>query len=192
MNIINESGFYSLVMGSKLPSAKKFKLWVTREVLPSIRKHGVYATENFIEQTLSDPDYAIRIFTELKKERQRRREAEELVEIQSRQIDDLKTRTTYYDLILACKTPVAVSYIAQDYGMNPIRFNRMLKEFGIQHRVGNSWVLNSKYIESGYVKSCLVSEAHPEFGMITKWTQKGREFLYYFLKSEGILPKIEL
>ena len=152
----------------------------------------MYATENFIEQTLSDPDYAIRIFTELKKERQRRREAEELVEIQSRQIDDLKTRTTYYDLILACKTPVAVSYIAQDYGMNPIRFNRMLKEFGIQHRVGNSWVLNSKYIESGYVKSCLVSEAHPEFGMITKWTQKGREFLYYFLKSEGILPKIEL
>ena len=62
--IINESGLYSLILGSKLPSAKKFKRWVTSEVLPSIRKHGAYMTDETIEQVLSDPDTIIRLTTQ--------------------------------------------------------------------------------------------------------------------------------
>ena len=62
--LINESGLYSLVMSSKLPTAKKFKRWVTSEVLPSIRKHGAYMTDETIEQVLSDPDTIIRLTTQ--------------------------------------------------------------------------------------------------------------------------------
>ena len=68
--LINESGLYSLILSSKLPTAKKFKRWVTNEVLPSIRKHGVYATEMTIEKTLSDPDYIIQILSAFKKEKE--------------------------------------------------------------------------------------------------------------------------
>ena len=63
--IINESGLYSLVLSSKLPTAKKFKRWVTGEVIPSIRKHGMYATQSTVEQMLADPDTAIRLLSEI-------------------------------------------------------------------------------------------------------------------------------
>lgn len=69
---INESGLYSLILSSKLPTAKKFKRWVTTEVLPTIRKHGMYANEETIEKMLADPDSMIKILTELKKEREQR------------------------------------------------------------------------------------------------------------------------
>lgn len=72
MTIINESGLYSLVMSSKLPSAKAFKRWVTSEVLPSIRRHGAYVTPSTLEEMISDPDTAIRLFTALRDEREQR------------------------------------------------------------------------------------------------------------------------
>ena len=71
--IINESGLYSLVLSSKLPNAKKFKHWITHEVIPIIRKHGAYMTPDVIERTLTDPDYIIQLATTLKEERQKRR-----------------------------------------------------------------------------------------------------------------------
>ena len=70
MVIINESGLYSLILSSKLDSAKRFKHWVTSEVLPSIRKHDAYMTNEAIERTLTDPDYLIQLATALKKERE--------------------------------------------------------------------------------------------------------------------------
>lgn len=72
MTMINESGLYSLVMSSKLPSAKAFKRWVTSEVLPSIRRHGAYVTPSTLEEMISDPDAAIRLFTALRDEREQR------------------------------------------------------------------------------------------------------------------------
>lgn len=74
--IINESGLYSLVLSSKLPSAKRFKRWVTSEVLPSIRKHGLYATPDTVEQMIADPDTAIRLLTQLKEERAEKKKLE--------------------------------------------------------------------------------------------------------------------
>ena len=73
--IINESGVYSLIFGSKLESAKRFKHWVTSEVLPSIRKHGAYATDATIDNIIADPDFGIRLLQELKDERIRTKEA---------------------------------------------------------------------------------------------------------------------
>lgn len=80
--LINESGLYSLVLRSQLPTAKQFKNWVTKEVLPTIRKHGVYATESFVEKAISDPDAMIIVLTELKVERQQRLVAESKAALQ--------------------------------------------------------------------------------------------------------------
>lgn len=80
MTLINESGLYSLVLQSKLPKAKAFKHWVTADVLPSVRKHGAYLTPEKIEEVLSDPDTMIKLCTQLKEERAKRREAEAKLE----------------------------------------------------------------------------------------------------------------
>ena len=74
--VINESGLYSLIIGSKLPTAKRFKRWVTSEVLPAIRKHGAYATAPTIDKILDDPDYGIRLLQNLKEEREKRKALE--------------------------------------------------------------------------------------------------------------------
>lgn len=76
MKMVNESGLYSLIIGSKLPTAKRFKRWVTSEVLPTIRKHGAYATAPTIDKILDDPDYGIRLLQNLKEEREKRKALE--------------------------------------------------------------------------------------------------------------------
>ncbi|HAR6498506.1 TPA: phage antirepressor, partial [Staphylococcus pseudintermedius] len=111
MTIINESGLYSLIFSSKLESAKRFKRWVTSEVLPAIRKHGIYATDSVIEQSIQNPDYIIHVLTEFKKEREGRLVAEQ-------QVQELKPKATYYDLVLQNKSLLSVSKIAKDYGMS--------------------------------------------------------------------------
>lgn len=88
MTTINESGLYSLVMSSKLESAKRFKHWVTSEVLPSIRKHGAYMSSEVIERTLTDPDYLIQLATALKEERQARKLAENEKELANKTIEE--------------------------------------------------------------------------------------------------------
>lgn len=79
MVTINESGLYSLILGSRKPEAKQFKRWITHEVIPSIRKHGAYITPETMEQTLKDPDYIIGVITALKKEQDARKVLEEKV-----------------------------------------------------------------------------------------------------------------
>lgn len=76
-NFVNEDGLYDVILDSRKPEAKRFRKWITSEVLPSIRKHGAYMTNEVIERTLTDPDYLIQLATQLKKERQLRLEAEE-------------------------------------------------------------------------------------------------------------------
>ena len=79
--LINESGLYSLILSSKLPTAREFKRWVTHDVLPSIRKHGAYMTEQTVERILSNPDTLIRLATDLKHEREARKQAEQQVKV---------------------------------------------------------------------------------------------------------------
>ncbi|RLY76399.1 phage antirepressor, partial [Staphylococcus hominis] len=119
VTLINESGLYSLIFSSKLESAKRFKRWVTSEVLPAIRKHGIYATDNVIAQTIQNPDYIIHVLTEFKKEREGRLVAEQ-------QVNELKPKATYYDLVLQNKSLLSVSKIAKDYGMSARSLNKLL------------------------------------------------------------------
>ena len=201
--LINESGFYCLVMASKLPQAQEFKRWVTSEVLPSVRKHGAYMTDKTIEQALLNPDTVIKLATTLKKEREERlalqaKNTEQLAVIveQDAKIQDMKAKTTYCEQVLASSKLVNVTLIAQDYGTTAAILNQFLHEAGVQYPNGGTWVLYEPYKYKGYTQSMTFpikaadgSELSRE---VTKWTQAGRFFLYEFLKDKyGALPVVE-
>ncbi len=184
---INESGLYSLILSSKMPNAKKFKHWVTAEVLPTIRKHGMYA----IDEILQNPDLAIAALTQLKEERERRKQLECQTLIQRQQIAEMQPKASYYDLILQNKNTVPITQIAKDYGMSGRKFNELLHELGVQYKFRKTWLLYQQYAECGYTQSRTYAIDESRSVMHTYWTQKGRLFLYDLLKSEGILPVIE-
>ena len=184
---INESGLYSLILSSKMPNAKKFKHWVTAEVLPAIRKHGMYA----IDEILENPDLAIAALTQLKEERERRKQLECQTLIQRQQIAEMQPKASYYDLILQNKNTVPITQIAKDYGMSGRKFNELLHELGVQYKFRKTWLLYQQYAECGYTQSRTYAIDESRSVMHTYWTQKGRLFLYDLLKSEGILPVIE-
>ncbi|ENJ9653499.1 phage antirepressor [Clostridium botulinum] len=189
--IINESGLYSLILSSKLPNAKKFKRWVTSDVLPTIRKHGMYATDELID----NPDFLIEVAIKLKEERQARLKAEENVKIQKQIIGELKPKADYTDTILQSKSLVTTTQISKDYGISAQEMNKMLHELKVQYKQNGQWLLYSKHHGKGYTHSETIPVRHSdgrlEVRMNTKWTQKGRLFLYELLKENGILPTIE-
>ena len=118
--LINESGLYSLILSSKLSGAKKFKRWVTSEVLPAIRRHGMYATDDLI----ANPDIAIAAFTALKQEREKSKALAEIVAVQNQQIAEMKPKVSYYDIVLQCKDVLLISVIAKDYGWSANKMNK--------------------------------------------------------------------
>ncbi|KRK62464.1 anti-repressor-like protein [Companilactobacillus farciminis KCTC 3681 = DSM 20184] len=186
--IINESGLYSLILSSKLPAAKEFKRWVTSEVLPTIRKHGAYLTDSAIEQTLTDPDYLIKLATQLKTEREGRLIAEQ-------QVAEDRPKVTYYDKVLSNPSLVTITIIAKDYGMSGREMNAKLHELGIQYKQGKTWLLYSKYQHNGWTHSDTTmvrrKDGTEKAVLNTKWTQKGRLGLYEILKQHSIYPMIE-
>lgn len=182
--IINESGLYCLILSSKLPQAKEFKRWVTSEVLPTIRKHGLYATD----QLLNDPDLAIAAFQALKDERAK------VVKLEA-ELALVQEQARYFDIILESKGAVRVTQIAADYGMSARKFNAILHDLGVQYKVNGQWILYKKHIGKGYVDSSTFDykdkNGQDQVNMTTTWTQKGRLFLYELLKAIDILPLIE-
>lgn len=182
--IINESGLYSLILSSKLPSAKKFKHWVTAVVLPSLRKHGAYITAETLHKTMSDPRELAKLLTTLADEQDKRRKLEE-------ENAFLSVKANYYDRILNSKNAVPVTQIAKDYGMSAIAFNKMLHEYGIQYPIRGSWVLYAEYANLGYTQSKTYQIGDDKAVMHTCWTQAGRIFLYNFLAERGIMPMCE-
>ena len=169
--VINESGLYALILSSKLESAKRFKRWVTSEVLPAIRKNGRYELEQ--QNRVLESRNSL------------------LEEITAQQ----KPLTDYARTILSSTQTVTVTQIAQDYGFSPIRFNELLFQLHIQHKVGGQWILYIPYLNKGYVQSFSSYFVKPDgeiqVKLHTRWTQSGRLFLYEELKRAGILPLIE-
>lgn len=163
MIVINESGLYSLILGSKLPSAKKFKKWVTSDVLPSIRKHGMYATDELI----NNPDLLIAAATKIKEERQARLEAE-------KQRDKLIHQNKLY----------TTSEIVKELGLkSATKLNGLLAEKKIQYKQNKTWLLYSKYADCGYVsiKQDILDSGHIIYDR--KWTGKGRDFILNLFKE---------
>lgn len=184
MILLNESGLYSLVLKSQLDSAKRFKRWVTAEVLPDIRKHGAYMTGKTIEQVLTNPDTIIQLANNLKAEQARRERLEN-------EVIEMHPKARYYERILQNQSLVNITVIAKDYGMSAITFNELLHKYGIQYKQGKTWLLYQKHANEGYTHSNTHIVSDKKVKVTTKWTQRGRVFLYEELKKKGILPSIE-
>ena len=193
--LVNESGVYSLIFGSKLESAKRFKKWVTSEVLPAIRKHGAYLTDQKIEEVLTNPDTIIRLATELKEERQAKLVLKQQNSVLLQQNNELKPKADYTDLILSNKTLVTITFIAKDYGMSGLAMNKLLHDLGVQYNQSGVWLLYAKHQTKGWTQSetteVIKKDGSKKLVMNTKWTQKGRLGLYELLKDNGYLPLIE-
>ena len=165
--LINESGLYSAIIGSKLPSAKQFKHWVTSEVLPSIRKHGAYATNDTIDKIISNPDYGIMLLQNLKEEREKREEAERRNAILSH------VNKTY-----------TMTEIAKELGLRSANeLNKWLSDMHIQYKVNGTWVMYSDYSDKGYedIKQEVLDSGRVVYHR--KITQIGREFIINIFQS---------
>lgn len=186
--IINEGGLYSLTVRSNMPNAKKFTRWLTHDVAISIRKHGVYATADFLSKSIADPAWAIGLLTELKA----KQDETALLKVQ---LAEAKPKVDYCDVILQCADLITTSAIAKDYGYSAKAFNKLLHKLGIQFKQGDLWLLYQKYATRGWTQT----KTHKYMGgdeqihckVHTYWTQKGRLELYHLLKRNGILPLIE-
>ncbi len=195
VNFVTEDGLYDVILDSRKPEAKRFRKWVTSEVLPTIRKHGAYMTKDALERAIAEPDFLIQLATTLKEEKMKRLEAEQQCEAQKQLIGEMEKKVSYLDLILSSTSTVTITQIAQDYGMSGQKMNKLLHGLRIQYKVGDQWILYAEYKDKCYVSSetihFVTSEGVPCTTLNTKWTQKGRLFLYDILKKEGILPKME-
>lgn len=198
MTIINESGLYSLVLSSKLPGAKKFKRWVTSDVLPSIRKHGAYMTPETLEAAILNPDTMIKLCTALKDEQDKRKALEEEKralmaenEAQRQAIAEFEPMKQYVDTILSSTGTMTTTQIAADYDMSAQKLNRILHEEGLQHNVNGQWILYRRHMGKGYTKSNTFyfnhSDGKPDAKITTQWTQKGRLVIHEMLTKRGIV-----
>ena len=199
INIIREGDLYRLIIRSKLESAQRFEVWVFDEVLPSIRKHGAYIIPELLDELQRNTEKNAELIKNLADEHRQRINAETSIRsLESAKaaleakIEKDKPKLTYYDMILDNPDAVPVTLIAKDYGYGAVRFNQMLHEYGIQFRVGGTWELYQEYAGNGYTHGNVhyTKGNHPK--MHTCWTQKGRLFLYEFLKEHNILPAIEV
>ena len=184
---LTEDGLYEVLMQSRKPIAKPFKKKV-KEILKDVRKHGMYATDDVINTMLDDPDTMITLLTNYKEEKTRRLIAEQ-------QVQELQPKATYYDLILDSSDTMTATQIAKDYGMSAQEFNTLLSNLGIQYKQSGQWLLYKDYQSNGYTHSKSYKfekyDGTTGVNLQTKWTQKGRLFLYEILKDNNVLPSIE-
>lgn len=164
-SFISEPMVYKLAFKANNALAEKFQDWLATEVLPQIRKHGMYATD----ELLDNPDLLIEVATKLKEERTLRLIAEQ-------QVNELQPKADYYDRILNNKGLVTVSTIAKNYGMSAVSFNKLLHELGIQFNQSGTWLLYSKFQDKGYTHiepfDYEDKNGNPQVKTRMKWTQK--------------------
>lgn len=192
---IPEPIFYLLAMKADNETAREFQKIVAYEVLPSIRKHGMYMTEDVLSKILDNPDFGITLLTKYKEEKEKNNLLSGQVIEQQKLISTMKPKADYMDRILSSKSLVTTTQIAKDYGYSAQAFNKMLSNLKVQYKVNDQWVLYARYQNLGYVHSVTIditrSDGRPDVKMQTEWTQKGRLFLYELLKSNMIIPVIE-
>ena len=191
LTYITEGDLYRLITHSKLPSAEIFECWVFDEVLPSIRKYGMYATEQTIDNVLNGTEEAEKLFIQLKEEKLRTKELENE---NSRLVEENCSLAEVVDFINMYDDEsdlLNVSDIAIAYQMSAIEFNRLLSILGIQYRAYGTWMIAPEYENCGYVRTDKRPTFYGEGGgffIHTRWTHKGAAFLYNRLKENGILP----
>lgn len=183
-----------LYIATKFNDEARAKLVIRWEQLEQKERTSITTLPDF-----TNPAEAARAWAEQFEQKQiankRAEEAEQQVLALTSEIEQMQPKISYYDNILANKSTVLITQIAQDYGMSAKALNRTLNELGVQHKVNDQWILYAKYLGQGYVQSKPVtithSNGHQSVKYNTEWTQKGRLFLYEGLKSHGIVPLIE-
>lgn len=181
IRFITEGDVYRLIVSSHLPAAEKFEAWVFDEVLPSIRRHGLYA----IDEILDNDELLEQALTRLRAERVKRLTAEQA-------LLEAAPKVSYYDIVLQSPTLMPITAIAKDYGLSAKKLNRLLADEHIQFKQSGIWYLYAEYAKCGYTQSKTHLLESGKTVMHTYWTQKGRLFIYDLLKNRcGILPVIE-
>lgn len=188
VTVINESGLYSLILSSKLDSAKRFKRWVTSEVLPSIRKNGgyIYGQEDMSEDELLSRALILansRILS---------------LESKNEQLEEEKQDVTFLsELFVGSKDRWLTTEIANYYGMSAVKFNKLLFMIGLQDKVDGVWEVNEEYKKDGLKFMITTSKNMYENKKIVSvakfnaWTKDGVKLIYNELKEHGVLPVIE-
>lgn len=188
MVIINESGLYSLILSSKLDSAKKFKKWITSEVLPSIRKNGgyIYGQENMSEDELLSRALILANSKILS------------LESKNEKLEEEKQDVTFLsELFVGSKDRWLTTEIANYYGMSAVKFNKLLFMIGLQDKIDGVWEVNEEYKKDGLKFMITTSKNMYENKKIVSvakfnaWTKDGVKLIYNELKEHGVLPVIE-
>ena len=180
--VINESGLYSLILRSKLPTAKKFKRWVTSEVLPSIRKNGMYMTNNVVDKILEDPEEFAKIVNAYAEEHKKRKEAELVIKHQKNEITEKdhiievqQPKAEFYDFAMDKESTYTATEIAKSLGFrSAAELNMFLKRKGVQYKKGEQWLLKAEYADKGYKKIRAYKNCDRGHQV---WTLKGYEFV---------------
>ena len=188
MTVINESGLYSLILSSKLPTAKEFKRWVTSEVLPTIRKHGAYMTPQTIEKALLNPDTIINLATQLKEEQQKRKQLQAENEV-------MKPKALFADAVATSNSAILVGQLAKILKQNGIKIgqNRLfkwLRDHGYLGKRGSNRNVPTQYaMELGLFKTketaVTHSDGHTTVQITTKVTGKGQQYFIQKFLSEA-------
>lgn len=192
LTIINESGLYALIISSKLPTAKKFKHWVTSEVLPSIRKNGAYIAG---QETMTNEELiakALVAANNIIAERERRiASMQARLDEQNAAISVMKPKAEYHDNVLAADGTLVTTVIAKEFGMTAANLNRLLHQYHVQYKIGGIWVLYAEHQDQKYQKTETTYTETPygrKARTWTHWTQEGRKFIHDTLREHGILP----
>lgn len=194
--IISEPGLYKLIMRSRKPEAKEFQRWVTHEVLPTIRKHGLYATKTTIDQILADPDFGIRLLTDLKKERAKRIEAENHIkelEPKAKALDDF---TNVPDTLLVRDAAKLLSNAGTPIGEKELR--EWLSSHDWIYRHAGTWSAASNRVKAGHL-AMVESRKHGRhkdgspfaFAPTVKITRKGLALLHTRLGETRLNETLE-
>lgn len=186
--VVNESGLYSLVLSSKLPNAKKFKRWVTSEVLPSIRKHGAYMTDQALEKALTNPDFLIQLATQLKTEQEQRRRLETTVAAQSKQMEQDKPKVLFADSVAASSSSILIGELAKLIKQNGVdmgqrRLFAWMRENGyLIKRCGSEYNLpTQRSMERGLMEIKETSVIHYGYTTISKTPKVTGKGQVYFI-----------
>lgn len=187
MFVMNRDGFTLLAMGFTGKKAMQFKLDFINafnRMESALKTQSFQVPQTFSQALLLAAQQAEQIEAQQKQ-----------IEAKDKRIGELEEMTEYTRIVLQSPSTVYITQIAQDYGMSAMKMNATLRDLRIQHKVGNQWILYAKYMKEGYVQSDTYRYTHrdgrEDVAMGTKWTQRGRLFIYNELKKKGILPLIE-
>lgn len=179
---ISEPNFYLCVLRSDMPNAKKFQDWVANEVLPSIRKTGMYMYTDLAKKILDDPRLLSEIFMNFAKEK----------ELLEKKIEEAKPKVEYFDDVLSSKGKMIPTEVAKSFGLGPKDLLKLLISVGVLRRVRNHVDFTCKYENKGYgsvynVECGTDFNGNPTFYKQFKFSEKGKSAIHKALKKAGVI-----